>query len=442
MIMLPETDHQPSPPPLAPPASGSLWRQGNIMKLWIGQTISMAGSAVTELALPLTAIILFHASPFQLGLLLAVNAAASALFGLFAGAWSDRVRRRPLMILADLGRALLIGVIPAAAFLGVLRIEMLYLVATCVGALDSLFGAAYQGFLPALVRPDQLVAANSRFEGSRVLAQILGPGLGGALVQLVTAPFALVVDALSFLASALSIVLIPDPAPAPRPASEQRSLWREIGQGLRFLLTHRLVRPLLITVVIFNFAAPILNAQVILFATRDLGISPLLLGTGFVVAGVAGVLASIVTGPISTRLGVGRTMIGATGLTFFGWLLVPFIHGALLLAFLLFAFGASVGTMGDVLFNINSASLRQACVPEQLRGRVSAGMRSLILGVQPLGALLGGVLGEQIGLRPTLLLAALGFGLGFLSMLVSPVRRVHRLDALSAEQAPMSDVMV
>ncbi len=440
--MLPEIEHQPSPTPLAQPASSSLWRQGNIMKLWIGQTISMAGSAVTELALPLTAIILFHASPFQLGLLLAVNSAASALFGLFAGAWSDRARRRPLMLLADLGRALLIGIIPAAAFLGVLRIEMLYLVATCVGALDSLFGAAYQGFLPALVRRDQLVAANSRFEGSRVLAQIIGPGLGGALVQLVTAPFALMADALSFLASALSIVVIRDTTPAPHPSREHRSLWREIGQGLRFLLAHRLVRPLLLTVVLFNVAAPILNAQVILFATRELGLSPLLLGAGFVVAGVAGVLASIVTGPISARLGIGRTMIGATGLTFSGWLLVPFIHGTLLVAFLLLAFGASVGTMGDVFFNINSASLRQACVPDHLRGRVSASTRSLILGVQPLGALLGGVLGEQIGLRPTLLLAALGFGLGFLSMLVSPVRRVQQLDLLSIEQVPSPDEML
>lgn len=418
----------------AEPPAPSLWRQGNFMKLWIGETISLAGSAVTSLALPLTAILLLRASPFQLGLLLALNSGAAAAFGLFAGAWSDRARRRPLMIVADVGRALLMGAIPLAALLGVLRIEELYLITVCVGALNSLFAAAYQGFLPMLVRREQLVPANSRFEGSRVLAQVLGPGISGALIQLFTAPFAIVVDALSFLASGLCVWLIRDPQPRERAGMRQAHLWREIGEGLRFVWTQPLIRPLLVTAVIFNLAAPILNAQVTLFATRELGISPLLLGLGFVVAGACGVLASIITGAVSARLGVGRTMTVATGLIFAGWLLVPFVHGATLVAMTLFAFGASVGTMGDVLFNINSASLRQAVVPDRLQGRVSASMRVLILGVQPLGALVGGALGEQIGLRPTLVIAALGFGAGFLSMLISPARHVKRLDALPAYQ--------
>jgi predicted MFS family arabinose efflux permease len=429
-----EQERVPAAEMVAQPPPRSLWRQGDFMKLWTGETISLAGSAVTELALPLTAILLLHASPFQLGLLLALNSGAAAAFGLFAGAWSDRVRRRPLMIAADVGRALLMGAIPVSAFLGVLRIEELYLITVCVGALNSLFSAAYQGFLPMLVRREQLVPANSRFEGSRVLAQVLGPGVSGALIQLFTAPFAIVVDALSFLASGLCVWLIRDPQPRARAVSRQANLWREIGEGLRFVWTQPLVRPLLVTAVIFNLAAPILNAQVTLFATRELGISPLLLGLGFVVAGACGVLASIVTGAVSARLGVGRTMTVATGLIFAGWLLVPFVHGATLGVVTLFSLGASVGTMGDVLFNINSASLRQAVVPDRLQGRVSASMRVLILGVQPLGALVGGALGEQIGLRPTLVIAALGFGLGFLSMLISPARHIKRLDALSASQ--------
>lgn len=429
-----EQEGLPAAEMVAQPLPRSLWRQGDFMKLWIGETISLAGSAVTELALPLTAILLLRASPFQLGLLLALNSGAAAAFGLFAGAWSDRARRRPLMIVADVGRALLMGAIPLAALLGVLRIEELYLITVCVGALNSLFSAAYQGFLPMLVRREQLVPANSRFEGSRVLAQVLGPGISGALIQLFTAPFAIVVDALSFLASGLCVWLIRDPQPRERAASRHAHLWREIGEGLRFVWTQPLIRPLLVTAVIFNLAAPILNAQVTLFATRELGISPLLLGLGFVVAGACGVLASIITGTVSARLGVGRTMTVATGLIFAGWLLVPFVHGAMLVVMTLFAFGASVGTMGDVLFNINSASLRQAVVPDRLQGRVSASMRVLILGVQPLGALVGGALGEQIGLRPTLVIAALGFGAGFLSMLISPARHVKRLDALPAYQ--------
>lgn len=410
----------------------SLWRQADFMKLWLGQTVSLAGSAVTELALPLTAILLLHATPFQLGLLLACESGASAVFGLFAGAWSDRVRRRPLMILADVGRGLLMGAIPLAAFLGVLRMEELYLLIAGTGALNSLFSAAYQGYLPTLVRSDQLVSANSRFEGSRVLAQVIGPGVGGALVQALTAPVAIVVDALSFLASGLSIMLIHDPQQAQIPATAQRNLWREIGQGLRFTLAHPLVRSLLLTAVLFNVAAPILNAQVVLFATRELGLNPFLIGLGFVAAGACGVVASIVTSAITSRLGMGRTMSVAAGLICGGWLLVPFIPGVGQVAAVLFALGASVGTMGDVLFNINAASLRQVVVPDKLQGRVSASIRVLILGVQPLGALIGGVLGQQIGLRPTLLVAALGFGVAFLSMVLSPMRRVQRPESQAA----------
>lgn len=424
-----ETRDTPPATIAAQPAPRSLWRQGDFMKLWIGETVSLAGSAVTELALPLTAILLLRASPLQLGLLLAANSGAAAVSGLFAGAWSDRVRRRPLMILADTGRALLMGAVPVAALLGVLRIEELYIVTAGVGALDSLFSAAYQGFLPALVRREQLVAANSRFEGSRVLAQVLGPGLSGALVQLLTAPFALVVDAFSFLVSGGCIWRIRDPQPAPDRAVRRGSLWSEIGEGLRFVLAQPLLWSLLVTMVLFNTAAPILNAQLTLFATRELGLSPLLLGLVIVAAGACGVLASTVTSAISARLGMGRTMTLATGLICGGWLLAPFVRGTVPVAFALLALGASVGTMGDVLFNINSVTLRQAIVPDRLRGRVSASCRVVILGVQPLGALVGGVLGEQIGLRATLLVAALGFGVGFLSMFFLPLRRVRQPEA-------------
>ncbi len=431
-----ETQDSPPSTLAAQSAPRSLWRQGDFMKLWIGETVSLAGSAVTELALPLTAILLLRASPLQLGLLLAFNSGAAALFGLFAGAWSDRVRRRPLMILADISRALLMGAVPLAALLGALRIEELYIVTACAGALDSLFSAAYQGFLPALVRREQLVAANSRFEGSRVLAQVLGPGLSGALVQLLTAPFALLADAFSFLFSGVCIWRIRDPQVAASEPPSRVSLWREIAEGLRFLQKEPLVRALLLTSLIFNLFAPVLNAQSLLFATRELRLSPLLIGLGIVGAGACGVLASTMTGAISSRLGIGRAMTLATGMICGGWLLVPFVHGAVLVALALFTLGASIGTMGDVIYNINAVSVRQALVPDRLRGRVSASIRVLILGVQPLGALVGGVLGEQLGLRPTLLVAALGFGVGFLSMFVLPLRHVRRLDALSPDQPP------
>lgn len=420
-----------------------LRRNSAFMTLWTGESISLIGSSVTTLALPLTAIMLLHASPWQLGALIAVKSAASALASLFVGVLSDRVRRRPLLIIADIGQAVLLVAIPLALVLGQLRIEVLYVVAALVGAFAALFSTAYQAYLPSIVPADDLVAANGRLEGSRVFAQVIGPGLAGALIQVLRAPFALLVDAASFLVSALSIGLIRTVEVRQVRLAARSNLWCDIGQGLRHIFGQPLLRAELIVVVIFNFFAPMLNAQLALFAIRDLGLTPLLLGLGIIVASVCGVLASLVTGAISKRLGVGPTIVLATLLISLGWLIVPTLQRSWEFALPSLALGAAIGTTGDVLFNINSATLVQVLTPDHLRGRVGASMRVFILGGQPIGALVGGAIGVAFGVRVALLCAGCGFLLGCAAAFFSPIRALRQLpqaasvsSATPAESAP------
>ncbi|HKD75316.1 MAG TPA: MFS transporter [Ktedonobacterales bacterium] len=417
-----------------------LWHNRAFLSLWAGETVSMIGSAVTELALPLTAILLLHATPWQLGVLLALETVATAGLSLFVGAWSDRVRRRPLMIAADIGRALLVASVPVALVLGWLRIEWLYAVAVLIGALDALFSSAYQGFFPNIVPEEDLVGANGRLEGSRNFAQIIGPGLAGALIQAFQAPFALFIDAASFLASAFSVAMIRG-AEVNRPARGKRgNLWREIGQGLSMTFGQPLLRTMLIVVVIFNFFAPMLNAQLALFAVRVLGLTPLLLGLQIVAVGMCGVLAAFITGAVTKRLGMGPTMVLATLLISSGWLSVATLQRSWPATLLLMILGASVGTTGDVLININAATLRQLLTPDHLRGRVGATMRLFILGAQPLGALIGGVVGATFGVRAAIFCAGGGFFLGFLAAFFSPLRALSQAPA--SVQTPAATPLV
>lgn len=403
----------------------TLWRHPAFMTLLTGQTISLVGSEVSELALPLTAVLILNANPAQMGVLRALEYAPAALFGLFAGVWIDRIRRRPVLIVTDLGRGLLLGSVPLAIFLGVRQLGYLYVVAFLVGMLSIFFSVAYSAYLPSLVRRESLVEANGRLEASRSVAGVLGPGLSGTLVQLLTAPLAILVDAASFFVSALAMLFIrtPEPVPEQRPSN----MWREIGEGLRLTLGHRLLRTGLITSAIFNLFAGILNSQFVLYATRELYISPLQLGAIGVVRSICGLLMAVFAGWLGARFGIGRMIVVATFLIGAGWLVLPLVQGDPQLATLLIAGGTSCGAMGDALYNVNATTLRQALTPQALQGRVSASMRAIIWGIQPLGALAGGALGVTIGLRATLLLTAAGFLAGFLFAFLSPLRSMHTI---------------
>src|SRR5919199_2128290 len=267
-------------------APGGLWRHPDFVKLWSGQTISRFGSEISQLAIPLTAALVLGASPAQMGLLGAFEFAPFLLLSLFAGVWVDRVHRRPVLIVADVGRAILLGSIPAAALAGVLRIEQLYVVGLLTGVLTVFFDVAYQAYLAVLVKREHLVEGNSKLEVSRSVAQIAGPGVAGALVQLVTAPIAVVVDAISFVASVIFLLLIGAPEPAPvRQAGTDGSVWSELREGLAVVIGNPLLRSIAGCTATSNLFGNAMQAIYVLYVTRELGLQPAVIGLIYAIRG-------------------------------------------------------------------------------------------------------------------------------------------------------------
>jgi MFS family permease len=403
-----------------------LWRHAEFVKLWAGQTISEFGSQVTQLAIPLTAALVLNASPFQMGLLSALEFAPFLLLSLFAGVWVDRMRRRPVLIIADVGRAVLLGSIPVAAFLGALRIEQLYVVGLLTGVLTVFFDVAYQSYLPVLVSREHLVEGNSKLEVSRSVAQIAGPGIAGALVQLITAPMAIVVDSLSFVASVVSLLFIRTPEPLPTRANgEGGSMWAELREGLAVVLGNPLLRSIAGCTATSNLFGNGLQAIFVLYATRELGLQPAVIGLIFSVSGPGALLGALLAGEASRRFGLGNTIIGSIVLGGIGSLLVPLATGSATAITIILMAGGFLTGIANPLYNINQVSLRQAITPDRLQGRMNASMRFIVWGTIPLGALLGGGLGQIFGLWPTIAAMAVGCLLPPLWVLFSPVRQLR-----------------
>lgn len=402
-----------------------LWRHANFLRLWTGQTISQFGSQITLLALPLAAALTLHATPAEMGILSAAETAPFLLVGLFAGVWVDRLRRRPILLITDFARGILLLAIPLAALLDALTIGLLYAVAFLVGILTVFFEVAYQSFLPALVGRAQLVEGNSKLEVSRSAAQIAGPGVAGGLVQLVTAPIAIVVDAASFFVSALFLlfVRVPEPAPAPRIAG--RSIWREIGEGLRVVIGNPMLRGIAGCTATGNLFSNIVQAVYILYVTRQLGLSAGVIGGIFAIGSVGFLIGALLAGPIARRVGLGPTIIGSIVFGCFGTGLIPLASGPATLAVPLLVVAQFIMAFGSPIYNINQVSLRQAITQDHLLGRMNATMRFIVWGTLPIGALIGGALGGAIGLRPTLIVGAIGEIFAFLWVFFSPVRALR-----------------
>ncbi len=415
------------------PTPRGLWCHPEFLKLWTGQSISLLGSQVTFLALPLTAALMLEASPFQMGVLQAAQVAPFLLLGLFVGALVDRMPRRPVLVVADFGRAVLLGFIPLLSLAGLLRMEVLYAVSALVGVMTVFFEVAYQAYLPSLVRREDLVEGNSKLQVSLSVAQIVGPGLAGALVQVLTAPLAIAIDAFSFLASMLFFGLIRDSQPPPSTKSQRDSLCSEVGEGVRALLGDPLLRPIAASTATGNLFYNLLFAVYVLYATRELGIGPVWLGAIFVMLGLGGLVGALLAHRAAQRFGLGPTIIGAAFLGGVTILVVPLAAGPPSVAIPLLMLAWLLGGLTTVVYNVNQVSLRQAITPERLQGRVNATFRVIVWGVSPIGAVLGGLLGEAIGLRATLLVGALGVFLEFGWVLFSPVRSLRQLP-LSLDQ--------
>lgn len=412
-----------------------LWRKPDFLRLWGSLTVTSFGAQITNLALPLTAALLLRASPLQMGVLIALEAFPFALFSLFAGVLVDRTRKLPLIMVSNVTRGSILLLVPAAAWFDFLSMPILYLVGFVCGIANVVGGAAYQVLLAQMAGRRRLVEANSKVALGENSANLVGPGLAGGLIQLVTAPFAIVLDAATFVVSILMLrnIRTHDAAPASR-GVDAATVWHEIGEGLKLVRQNAILWSLAWTVALWQLLHHMQMAVIILYATRELELSAGEVGLVFVFGGVGCLLAAAFAERISARFGVGPVIVHGLVLTAVGWqmfgLIAPGMTGAVFalgFAFLLFDFGAT-------LFGINYMALRQAITPGRLLGRMTATMRFLTVSVAPLGSLLGGALGEWLGLRATLLaVGALGLLLAGAVSGMSPLKRHRRMPAPAAD---------
>jgi predicted MFS family arabinose efflux permease len=395
------------------------------MKLWVGQTISELGSRITRDGLPLAAVLVLGATPAQMGVLTALGSVVGLFTSLPAGVWVDRLRRRPIMIAADAGRAALLVLIPIAAFSHQFRIELLYVVMAVAGVLTVLFDAAYEAYLPALIERQHLMEGNSKLALSSSLAEVLGPGLAGFLIQLLTAPLAIFFDALSFLASIVSLIFIRKPEPRPAPPEHRQHLAREMMDGLRFVWHEPHLRAMALSGGTRSFFGNFIGVLYALFAIRELGLGAAALGLTISMGGLGSLIGAVLAERTVKRYGIGRALIGTT-LAGGGFiLLIPLAGGSINGAMLMLMIAQLCGDAFSTLAFITAVSLRQSITPDRLLGRTSTGMQVLIAGVAPIGAMAGGLLAEAIGVRATLWIAGIGIVLSTGWLIVSPIRSLR-----------------
>jgi MFS family permease len=415
----------------------SLWQHQDFLKLWVGQTVSELGTVVTRTAVPLVALLVLGAGPWELAVLVIVSSAGVLLVGLFAGAWVDRLRRRPLLIWDDFIRAALLLSIPAAYALGALRIEQLYVVMFLEACLGALFDAAYPAYLPTLIGRDRLVEGNSRLATSSSIAEIGGPGFAGALVQVVSAPFAILVDAVSFVVSAVSLMMIRAPEPPPPPRETTTRIVHEIAEGLRVVRRHAIVFPLAARSVPSHFFGAFYAVLYSIYLLRELHLDPFLLGIVISAGGVGSLVGSLFASRAVRALGIGRALVGtAIAASVFG-VLNPLAQGPVALAALMVFLPQLIGDGLQTIEGVAEQSLIQGVIPDRFLGRVNATLDVVSHGVAyPVGAIVAALVAEQIGVRGAMAIAWAGMALSILWLVFSPIPRLRAAsDYVAAEAA-------
>ena len=405
---------------------GGLWLHRDFRNLWAAETVSQLGSQVSGLALPLVAVITLEASAFEVALLGVVEFAPFILISLPAGVWVDRLRRKPILVGADLGRAALLASVPIAYWADALTIWQLYVVGFCVGVLTVFFDVCYQSYLPSLVDRRQLVEGNSKLEVSRSGAQLAGPGLAGGLVELLKAPGAVFLDALSFLASAIFLFRIRAEETAPTRAERQAGpgMKEEVKEGLRWVLGNRYLRWIAASTATFNFFGNVIFAVFLVYVVRELGLRPGVIGVVFAISSIGYLIGALLANRVSRRFGVGPAIvIGAAGSI--AVLLLAVAPKSNAIPFIIAA--QAISSMGVPIYNITQVSFRQAITPERLQGRMNSVMRFIVWGVMPLGSLLGGALASWVSLRFAIWVGAIGMSLAVLPVLLSPVRTLREM---------------
>ncbi len=398
-----EQDLSPDPGRRPPPVETSLLRSRDFRLLLVGQTTSQLGAQISGVAIPLLAVLELNATAFEVGLIGASSTVAFAVIGLPAGAWVDTWRRRPILISSDLARMVLLATIPLAALLGVLSIAQLVVVSLLAGFARVFFDVAYQSYVPSVIGRDRVLAGNSAMEMIRASGHVVGPGVGGVLVTLVGAASVVLIQAVTFAVSAASLAGIRrTESPVVRPAVRQR-LRSQIREGLVFVGGNRILRATAITSAASNFSFAVASAVSFIFLARTLDLSPAVIGIVVAAGSVTVMLGAALTPRLSRRFGSARIIWLSLAITGPLTLLSPLAQPGWTVV-LIFV-GMAAGEFGQIIYAITNVSLRQRLCPDRMLGRVTATMRFLIMGLFPLGALLGGVLGELIGARSTLWVA-------------------------------------
>jgi|HubBroStandDraft_6_1064221.scaffolds.fasta_scaffold106351_2 MFS family permease len=395
------------------------------MLLWAGQSVSMLGSSVSNVVVPLMAAVTLRATVFQVGLLNFVQLAPSVVLMLFIGVLVDRVRRRPLLIGADLGRVVVVGAIPLLALAGVLNIWILSVCALVAGVLAVVFNLSYFAYTPHVLPRELLLEGNSRMQLTQQVTGLMGPGIASALIAVIRIPYIVTLDAFSYLVSALSLIMIrkPEPAPARREGEERRVL-HEIGEGLRVTFGNRYLRPVVLNAAAFNLCSQVILTLFVFFATRTLGLAAGWIGLVFAAGALGGTAGSVVIGRVARRSRFGPTFVGSMVLTRVALPLTALVHGPKPVLIAEFTAIWFVALFGLVASNAMVVTLRQHAVPNKLRGRTNAAYQTLSFGVAPLGALAAGLLASAVGVRPTLGIAAVLIPLSLLFIVFSPVPRM------------------
>lgn len=405
----------------------SLRGHRGFLRLWAGQSISHLGSQITLLALPLVAIRSLDAGPLQLGILAACETLPFLVVGLPAGVWVDRRPRRPILVSSDIGRALVLATVPLAYAFGVLTVAQLFVVAIATGVLTVFFDVAYQAYLPALVPTERLVEGNAKLEMSRSVAQVAGPGIGGLLVELLRAPYAIAADSVSFVLSAAFIARIRERETPPVRDDEPETMRNAIAEGVRYVGRHPLLARIAACTAVFNLFSAVGMAVFLLYAVDEIGIGPALIGLIFSLGSIGFAIGASLAERIGIAFGVGRSLIVAAAVQGAAFLLVPVAPREYAVAF--FLISMALETAAAAVYNITQVSLRQTVTPARMQGRMNATMRFVVWGALPLGSLLGGGLGRLVGLRTTLWVSAIGGTFSVLPLLARSVARMRLMPA-------------
>lgn len=409
----------------------SLWRRADYVKIWTASTISLMGSQVSLIAIPYIAAVVLHAVAFQVAMLGMFEMLPFIIFALPAGAWLDRVRRRPVLIAGDLGRALALLTIPIAYALGVLTIWQLYAVGFTAGVLTVFFDVADQSYLPVLLEADDLVDGNAKLQISASAAQIVGPAFGGGLIGIVAAPFAVIVDAASFVASGglISLIRKNEPKPERKLAADgsTTSLRHEIAEGLRYVTGNRYLRMIAGATGTSNLGTSIAFSIFPIFAYVQLGLTAGLVGLAFGLGSFGVLFGALLAAPLSRRLGVGTVIVGSMFMTGPASLLLVLLPSSAIVAGGLLLASQFVMGFTAVTYNVNQVSFRQAITPLDIQGRMNATMRFIVWGTLPLGSFAGGIIGSFLPLRTTILIGAAVASSAFLWVLLSPVRSLREI---------------